>query len=349
MSIALWSDHVVAVSLQLLLLGCVALLLDFSCLRRASRIRELLWSLVLLRALLPVQWFEAEAGSPLALASVIATKVAPSDAAFFVVQVCLATACILLGWTLHRRRVARLRNGSRPLDEASCWFAAWTAALQRCGQVRVPSVRLVAAPITPCVVGIWRPTLFLPLDGFVPGEASGGAADRDLEHVLLHELAHLRRRDPLRATASLVVQGLYCFHPVVWVAASRLALAREVSADRLAAAWSRHDAVDYGRTLLRFAAMRQAPGLAFGRASTIARRVQALVDGPQRSARSAAVVVAFLMSMAAGAIGERAGAVDAQRDSLGDFRLEHARGCLQKRYLVFQAMASHFDSPQEHR
>jgi beta-lactamase regulating signal transducer with metallopeptidase domain len=55
--------------------------------------------------------------------------------------------------------------------------------------------------------------------------------EHELNAVLIHELTHARRRDNLiRLTYELSLCVLW-FHPLVWVAGSRLALYRELSCD----------------------------------------------------------------------------------------------------------------------
>lgn len=77
----------------------------------------------------------------------------------------------------------------------------------------------------PAVSGIFSPRILLPLgiDRFLDR--------REFEAVLLHELAHARRRDNL---IRLVYEAALCalwFHPLMWVAGARIALYRELSCD----------------------------------------------------------------------------------------------------------------------
>ena len=96
----------------------------------------------------------------------------------------------------------------------------------------------------PCVVGVLRPAVVLPsfmLDRRV-----------ELEHAVLHELAHVKRRDPLVNALCLGLHLVYWFHPMVWFARRRLATLREVACDaRAVAASGTPD--DYRTTLLRLA------------------------------------------------------------------------------------------------
>ncbi|HKV79942.1 MAG TPA: M56 family metallopeptidase [Candidatus Sulfotelmatobacter sp.] len=77
----------------------------------------------------------------------------------------------------------------------------------------------------PAVSGIFSPHIFLPL-----------GIDRVLDQpefdaVLLHELAHARRRDNLIRLLFEVSLCALWFHPLVWIAGARMALYRELSCD----------------------------------------------------------------------------------------------------------------------
>lgn len=82
-----------------------------------------------------------------------------------------------------------------------------------------------AGPGGPAVEGVLRPRISLPAGiGRV-------LTDAELDAVLIHERIHVRRRDNLiRLIHELGRCGLW-FHPLVWIASSRLAFYRELSCD----------------------------------------------------------------------------------------------------------------------
>jgi Zn-dependent protease with chaperone function len=80
-------------------------------------------------------------------------------------------------------------------------------------------------PRAPAVEGVLRPRISLPAG------IERVLSDRELDAVLIHERIHVRRRDNLiRLIHELARCGLW-FHPLVWVASSRLAFYRELSCD----------------------------------------------------------------------------------------------------------------------
>jgi beta-lactamase regulating signal transducer with metallopeptidase domain len=77
----------------------------------------------------------------------------------------------------------------------------------------------------PTAVGFLRPAVVLP--SWAMRELSAA----ELNTVLLHELAHLRRRDDWTNLAQKVLRALFFFHPAVWWVESRLELEREMACD----------------------------------------------------------------------------------------------------------------------
>lgn len=98
----------------------------------------------------------------------------------------------------------------------------------------------------PALMGLWRPKLLLP-----PGFAAG-LSDEELRFVLMHETAHLRRRD--LAALWLMRSGriLHWFNPLVWLAARVARTDTELACDEAVLRNTRPDrSVAYGETLLK--------------------------------------------------------------------------------------------------
>jgi uncharacterized protein (TIGR03435 family) len=102
------------------------------------------------------------------------------------------------------------------------------SALGASSPIRIPaSVPIHACPglVEPGVVGLFRPVLLFP-EGL-----DARLAPRELEAVVEHELAHIRRRDNLTAALHMIVEALFWFHPLVWWIGARLLEERESACD----------------------------------------------------------------------------------------------------------------------
>ena len=74
--------------------------------------------------------------------------------------------------------------------------------------------------------------------------------DEQLELLLAHELAHVKRGDHLVRWFTLAVLAIYWWHPVAWWAVRRLRLAEEQCCDAMVVAASPSRAHAYAETLL---------------------------------------------------------------------------------------------------
>ena len=61
---------------------------------------------------------------------------------------------------------------------------------------------------TPFVLGIFRPTVYLPFS----------VEESDAEYIIAHEKAHIRRGDHLIKPAAFLLLAVYWFHPLMWAA-----------------------------------------------------------------------------------------------------------------------------------
>lgn len=77
----------------------------------------------------------------------------------------------------------------------------------------------------PTALGLYRPAVVLP-----PWTLSE-LSSTDLNSVLVHELAHLRRRDDWTNLLQKLVRTVFFFHPAVWWIENRLSLEREMACD----------------------------------------------------------------------------------------------------------------------
>ncbi len=184
------------------------------------------------------------------------------------------------------------------------------ATAQRLGVARLPAIVFSDRLLTPAVCGVFRPVMYLPrdyLDTLTREEA---------EHVLLHELAHLKRGDLWAHGAGLLVQVVYWFNPLVALSRRRTQHVRELCTDLTVANVLRERTAGYRQTLLdtarRLLTESAAPGLGllgvFEEPYRLVARLRWL-ERPtwerRQEARAAALVaavlmLAFVLPMAAG-------------------------------------------------
>lgn len=139
---------------------------------------------------------------------------------------------------------AALRQ-SRPVRDART-LAVLQECCQRLNVHRPPAVVETECVRSPALAGLVRPRLLLPAG--LPSRFTS----EELRHVLLHELAHLKRRDIALNWLATALQVLHWFNPAVWVAFRRMRADRELAADALAStALGERQAQPYGQTIIK--------------------------------------------------------------------------------------------------
>ncbi len=99
---------------------------------------------------------------------------------------------------------------------------------------------------SPAVYGLWCKRLLLP-DGL-----RESLSPEELRHVLLHELAHIKRRDAELNWLMGVLQIVHWFNPVLWFAFARMRGDRELATDELALSRRpQGERSSYGETVLK--------------------------------------------------------------------------------------------------
>ena len=112
------------------------------------------------------------------------------------------------------RKMSRLRKWHQIQDDRNVpqwFFELLTKTAQRLNLKRLPAVIFSKDAVSPAVYGILRPSLLLPT-GYLDKVSKGQA-----EHVLLHELCHLKRGDLWTHAFCLILQIIYWFNPLlIW-------------------------------------------------------------------------------------------------------------------------------------
>ena len=80
----------------------------------------------------------------------------------------------------------------------------------------------------PMILGYFRPVLLIPASFLT------GLSTSELEAVIAHELAHIRRYDYIINIIQSIIETLFFFHPAVWLISKAIRNEREHSCDELA-------------------------------------------------------------------------------------------------------------------
>ncbi len=132
---------------------------------------------------------------------------------------------LVLTWRVNRRFARQVGTSPEIADpEILTLFAEAQAEL---GVHR--SIRLIenGQVQSPSIMGLFAPTLLLPVD------VRGKFDARELRFIFLHELAHLKRGDVIVQMLLAVLQILHWFNPVLWFAFRRMRIDREPATDAL--------------------------------------------------------------------------------------------------------------------
>lgn len=219
-------------------------------------------------------------------------------------------ACV--AWMLGRLATGiwgghRLRKSAVAIEDEGL-LAATRRDAQRIGLRLAPTIAYCEQISMPVVIGIVKPLILLPA-----ALASGLSPDQ-LQALITHELAHIRRFDLVVNLLQRLIEAMLFFHPAVWLVSRRVSVERENATDDmvLEAGWQRPH---YASALVRMAELSSAlrgsgiahEGLELAASGTntsdFTRRVMRLLDGTDTTSvcltRSglAMLVVMFVMSV----------------------------------------------------
>jgi beta-lactamase regulating signal transducer with metallopeptidase domain len=138
-----------------------------------------------------------------------------------------------------------LRGQSKPVEEPAL-VSALRRQVDALGLKLQPALAYCEHVTVPTVMGIFRPMILLPLS------ITSGLTPDQLESILAHELAHLRRYDHMVNLLQRVIESLLFFHPAVWWVSNRVREEREHCCDDLVVACGAVP-FDYAASLLRVA------------------------------------------------------------------------------------------------
>lgn len=208
-------------------LGLLVAGLAWACLRfgayESSRIRFAVWfSALLTIAALPLLHHSPLRFAASGHAAEITLPSYVADAVFYgwAILFLFASLRIVAGlW-----KIRGLRNSSTPFELDNCDPLVRETVLRMTDSSRV-RVHVSETQTVPAAIGFFDPIILLPAWAVRELPAS------ELRTILLHEFAHVERRDSWTNLAQKLIKAIFFFHPAVWWVDQRLCLEREMACD----------------------------------------------------------------------------------------------------------------------
>lgn len=191
--------------------------------------------------------------------------------------------CLFLGMELRHLFSRRRYRFSLPLPEGE--------------GISVPEglqVRMLDGLSTPLTYGVFRPTVLIPVRCLEQPE--------QLQHILLHEQAHIRNWDLLKKHLFLLTACIHWFNPLVWLMVALAFEDMEIRCDAVAVhKLGTQQKKAYARTLVSAETARLNDLLLSNFSqSTTARRLKALIHLRRRPVISAVVCVCLVLALTLG-------------------------------------------------
>jgi beta-lactamase regulating signal transducer with metallopeptidase domain len=177
------------------------------------------------------------------------------------------------GW----RRIQRLKRiGINPAPDE--WRETTARLCRLMGISRAVRVLQSVCVEVPTVIGWLSPVLLIPVSAFA------GLSPEQLRDIVVHELAHIKRRDYLVNLLQVVAETLLFFHPAVWWVSRRIREERENCCDDFAVVMCQ-DRAAYAEALVRLEEIRMLHPQFSMRADggSLASRIHRLVGGVKMS------------------------------------------------------------------
>jgi hypothetical protein len=232
------------------------------------------------------------------------------------------------GYWLTRRMVAR----GEPLADGRFQASVerWRRALGIDAAVRVLASAAVEAPV---VVGWLKPVILWPAAALV------GLPAHELDALVVHELAHVRRQDALINLLQVCIDVLFFHHPAAWWISDAVRAEREHCADDLAVrvleAGHAGSRLSYAKALLALEERRQAHALALAaNGGSLLDRIRRLAGveeqpaspvRPLAAAAMASLLLAVFVTAAAPIREARADELPADTNTIESLTVEQAR------------------------
>lgn len=150
---------------------------------------------------------------------------------------------------------------------------------------------------SPCILGIFRPRIYIPSCLCDIGEYS------ELYHVLLHELTHYKRKDLICNSLAVLAVIIHWFNPIIWFSMRKMKLNRECACDAyVLETIGEEKTMEYGMSLINFSRLvsnKKALQLAvfFETKNQLKRRIKMIKNFKKGSYRMSATAIACCVAV----------------------------------------------------
>lgn len=298
--------------------------------RLRASVRYALWLLVVIKMLLPPSfaipssvawWLRPRSEQPSAIetrtrvevryvqkadrsdlrlpAATVAGQISRVSAATLGLMCSLGGTAALLWWIVTRQRQVSTLLAKAVDAPPALQAALIDAKLTVCVHPRV-RLLVTAKPISPALCGLVHPVIVLP------EVLANNSVPSQVRAVLLHELAHLKRGDLWVNSLQSLLQVVYWWHPLFWLANARIGRVREEAVDDRVVSALGEESPGYAPTLLEVARLTVARNtVAAGllgiieRPGSLHQRIKRLLD----STRPASARLGFASMLCIAAVG----------------------------------------------
>ncbi len=170
-------------------------------------------------------------------------------------------------WWLHRLRTHEV------MEAPPAILALFDQAKTRLGLQRTVKFAVSARALVPVVIGSLRPVVLLP------ASLLSGLPTAQIEALIAHELAHLRRWDDLANWLQCMIETLLFYHPAIWWLSRLVREERELCCDDLATAQG-IERRTLAKALGQLALWQAQPALAATGHMPVLARIQRLLQPP---------------------------------------------------------------------
>lgn len=157
-------------------------------------------------------------------------------------------------------------------------------------------LRLTNQQVSPMVLGIIKPIVIIPL------AVVNGLSPEQVEAVMLHELAHIRRYDPLMLAIQALATRILFFHPLAWYLSAEIDHERENSCDD-AVLHTFSDPINYIKALTMIQELNMMPvpvNALTGRPKKLLGRVMRLLKPETGKSSSIRMTILFMLLISFG-------------------------------------------------